>query len=579
MHAASLLLAATVGAGPLNVAVLYFENHTNDPDYDVLRKGLADIVATDLGNVPPIQIMEREKLEALLQEQKLQRTKAFDQTTAVRLGRLVGASHTVSGALTALEPAVVLTAHLTEVSTGKTLVNQKVTGKPEDLLSMEQELIRKFAAALQAKLEGEAPTAGRIGVSGLLAYSQGLDLVDQGELKAAQSKLAEAVRVAPECDRAKATYALILRRVREAQKRRGAEQGKDEAALEKSEEWGRKSLASLKSPEEVSRYFAYRAAKANLALLRMSRLLGVPEKKDSVQILPKRPEEKVVVYVPPSKRAALAKLEATLVEAAERLAADLREYRKRGRAQTITFEFSEEDRQHSDALCGEDLGEWDFATAATVAGAIAGYLVTGETPYWSNLPDFTVRPPASWRDPTLQKQAEALFDKAMAEIPLDYEGDEVEARSLEILLARGDGLVLRGKREEGIAYFQLFLDRFPKAEKFQLVSGRIETALMASEEIELDRKALEECAAPDAKRLLEYATRLLRAEGGKSADGLVARLSACAKKTKVYEPLVYAIPAGAAMDLGDCPTFLSLRAAAKKVGAPIGERPHQCDEP
>ncbi|MGC4115345.1 MAG: CsgG/HfaB family protein [Myxococcales bacterium] len=580
MHAAALLLAATLGTGPLHVAVLYFDNQTNEAEYDVLRKGLADIVATDLGNIPPIQIVERERLEAILQEQKLQRSKAFDPKTAVKVGKIVGASHVVMGSLTALKPVVVLNIRLSEVATGKQLVNERVSGKPDDLFALEQELIQKFAKALQAKLEGEAPATAHTSVSGLLSYSQGLDLVDQGDLKAAQSKLAEVVRTAPDFERAKATYAFILRRVREAEKKRGTEQGKDEAALEKSiEEWGRKSLASLESEEELSRYFAYRAAKVNLVVLRIKRLLGVPDKKDSVQVFPKKDEDKVVVYVPPSKREALAKLEASFVEAAERLASDLREYRKRGKARSLSFELSDEDKAHSEALCGEDLGEWSFATAVSVAIAAADYLVTGETPYWSDLDSFTVFPPAAMRDPSLQKRSDALFDVAMKELPLDYAADEVEGQVLELVVARGDGLVLRGKREEGVAHYQLFLDRFPKAEKFQLVSSRIETALMASDEIELDRKSIRECAAPDEARLRKYARRLLRAEGGKAVAALAAQLSACVKTKKAYEPLAYSAPAAAALDLGDCPTYVLLREAARKSGAPIGERPHHCDDP
>lgn len=578
MHAATLLLAATLGGGPLNVAVLYFENHTNEPSYEVLRKGLADIVTTDLANVPPIEIVEREKLEAILQEQKLQRTKAFDPATAVKVGKLVGASHVVSGALTAVKPVVVLTIHLTEVETRKTLVSARVEGKPEDLLSMEQELIEKFAAALHARLEGGAPASGRASVPGLLAYSQGLDLVDQGDLKAAQSKLAEAVRVAPEFERAKAAYAAILRRVREAERQRTSGQGKDEAALEKSiEEWGRKSLAALKTDDEVALYFGYRAARANLAVLRMGRLLGMPEKKESVRVYPKKAEDEVVLWVPPSKREAIAKLEAAFLEAAEKLAVDLRTARKRGRR--LDFGLTEEDERRSEALCGENLGHWSFASASMVSEAVARYLVTGETPYWSDLDPFVVRPPASWREPALQRKADALFDVAMKELPLDCEPDDLEENTRKILEARGDGLVLRGKREEGVAYYQLFLDRFPKAEHFKFMAERLEIALMASEEIELDRKAIKECAAPDEQALRKYARWLLRSEGGRSADALVAQLSACAKKKKAYEPLVYVLPAGAALELGDCPTFLSVRAAAQKAGAPFGEKPHHCDDP
>ena len=48
----ALPLATVLAAAPLNVAVLYFDNDTGRAEYDVLKKGLADMIVTDLSASP-----------------------------------------------------------------------------------------------------------------------------------------------------------------------------------------------------------------------------------------------------------------------------------------------------------------------------------------------------------------------------------------------------------------------------------------------------------------------------------------------------------------------------------------------
>src|SRR5882672_4519105 len=91
-----------LGAARPAVTVLYFDNNTGDVAYDSLGKGMADMMITHLAAVPTIRIVEREKLEALLAELKLQRTRYFDAKTAQRLGSGIGAEYAVTGSLVAI---------------------------------------------------------------------------------------------------------------------------------------------------------------------------------------------------------------------------------------------------------------------------------------------------------------------------------------------------------------------------------------------------------------------------------------------------------------------------------------------
>ena len=95
LFAAIATTSATAVAAPAadkaTVTVLYFDNDTGDASLTYLGKGLADMMITDLSAVAALQVVERDKLEALLKELKLQGTKYFDPGTAQQIGK--GSAH------------------------------------------------------------------------------------------------------------------------------------------------------------------------------------------------------------------------------------------------------------------------------------------------------------------------------------------------------------------------------------------------------------------------------------------------------------------------------------------------------
>src|SRR5215831_18289394 len=98
--------AIAFAATPARITVLYFDNNTGDKAYDPLAKGLADMMITDLASAPGLVVVEREKLEAVLGELKLQRSRFFDPKTAQRIGKGIGATYAVTGAFVSMEPNI-----------------------------------------------------------------------------------------------------------------------------------------------------------------------------------------------------------------------------------------------------------------------------------------------------------------------------------------------------------------------------------------------------------------------------------------------------------------------------------------
>jgi TolB-like protein len=82
---------------PGTLAVLYFINNTGVPALVPLQKGLTYMLITDLSKVEGLQIVERTKLQALVEEIGLGKSGLVDPETAPRVERLLGVERVVGG--------------------------------------------------------------------------------------------------------------------------------------------------------------------------------------------------------------------------------------------------------------------------------------------------------------------------------------------------------------------------------------------------------------------------------------------------------------------------------------------------
>src|SRR5262249_60638541 len=93
MYALGLARAAAAAAEAPTVAVLYFDYEGKDAEQALLRKGLAQMLISDLLGNEWIRVVERDRLQEVIAELKLQATNKMDQATAERGGELLGARH------------------------------------------------------------------------------------------------------------------------------------------------------------------------------------------------------------------------------------------------------------------------------------------------------------------------------------------------------------------------------------------------------------------------------------------------------------------------------------------------------
>ena len=105
--AIGVLTAAEPSAEPAakpRVAILEFKNKTEGYVWAWYRAGEAaqDMFVTELVKRGNFRVMEREKLEAIMEEKHLTLSGDIDPKTAVKLGKMIGVEYLIAGAITEL---------------------------------------------------------------------------------------------------------------------------------------------------------------------------------------------------------------------------------------------------------------------------------------------------------------------------------------------------------------------------------------------------------------------------------------------------------------------------------------------
>lgn len=189
--------------GRIRLAVLYFDNEciTDRERLDAFQKGIADTLISDFSRLGRLQVVERERLDALLSELKLQQSGLVDPVSATKIGKILGVQALLMGSYTAIGGMIRIDARLVEVETGLVLKAEEVTGRTDDFFQLEESLVVKIVAGLDIPLTTDERMllTGESGRSfaAFLKYSRGLDEMDHGRYREAEEAFEEAIRIDP----------------------------------------------------------------------------------------------------------------------------------------------------------------------------------------------------------------------------------------------------------------------------------------------------------------------------------------------------------------------------------------------
>ena len=192
------------------VAVLPFENNSliNREAYDGLKAGLADMLTTELSRISALHVLERDKLAAVLDELELARSDVIDESSAPKIGRLLGARLLVFGGFVKdLGGKIRIDLRMVKVETGEVLKAVEATGRERVIFKLIKHLSYKIADELDADLTREEKqairNADKVSLQVLLVYSKGLELLDSGDRQGALESFRQALEMDGSFERAK----------------------------------------------------------------------------------------------------------------------------------------------------------------------------------------------------------------------------------------------------------------------------------------------------------------------------------------------------------------------------------------
>lgn len=196
-------------ADPRTIAVLPIEI-AGDSSYLPLGRGLAQIITSDLNLLRQFRMVERLQVGALLGEMRLGEGGQVDASTAARVGRLLQAGRMVQG-LAAIPPEGDMRLEATVVQpTGDVTGPAVRSGRFQDLLRLEKDLVIGIASQLGYQLsEAERQLIlenGTENLAAFLAYSRGVVAEDAGDYSTAALYFADAVRADPGFSDAQASF-------------------------------------------------------------------------------------------------------------------------------------------------------------------------------------------------------------------------------------------------------------------------------------------------------------------------------------------------------------------------------------
>lgn len=171
---------------PRTVAVLPMTFSGTDQTLAPLSRGMSDLLIGDLARSPELQLLERDRIQAMVDEIALSQSGRTDAATSLRAGKLVRASRVVQGAITQTgERNLTVNAAVVSVATsqqqGRDVQNSDVldqifTIEKNIALGLFNELGVRLSAADRAAIE-QRPTRS---LQAFLAYSNGLVAEDEG---------------------------------------------------------------------------------------------------------------------------------------------------------------------------------------------------------------------------------------------------------------------------------------------------------------------------------------------------------------------------------------------------------------
>ncbi|MBN2105112.1 hypothetical protein JW835_13820 [bacterium] len=206
----------------ITLAVLDFENRSfmNADAYAALSQGLAEMMITELSRIESVKMVERRRMQEMLDELKMVQSGLISESTSIQVGKMLGAKNLVFGSYMVMPgDKIRIDLRIVEVETGSVVKAEETTGKTRQILSLIKKLSKKLLDDLSVRLtksESKMLDSGKtLKIEAVVLFSEGLSFEDQNQLQKAYSQYKKALEIEPEFQQAKDAILRIAEKKRQ----------------------------------------------------------------------------------------------------------------------------------------------------------------------------------------------------------------------------------------------------------------------------------------------------------------------------------------------------------------------------
>jgi TolB-like protein len=181
------------------VAVFPFRYVGTNQDLVPVGRGLTHLMITDLAKISRLRLLEREQVQALVDELALTDDGRVDARTGARSGRLLRAARVLQGSVQDLpgQTQVKLDATMVDAANASVVASGTGSDQLQQLFALQKQVLFRLVDQLGIPLTpaerralSERPTAD---LQAFLAFSRGLEAEDRGDWQAAEGNFTAAV--------------------------------------------------------------------------------------------------------------------------------------------------------------------------------------------------------------------------------------------------------------------------------------------------------------------------------------------------------------------------------------------------
>ena len=193
------------------VGILSFENGGSygqeAEDFQALEVGLQQMIIGDMAGNSGMRLVERGRLQELLQEQDLGAAGRVDANTAAQIGRLLGARYMIMGSFVDWYGDFRLDARVVDVETSEIIKTDRARGSREELFDILGELADNIPSGLELPAlsardrqvqQENRERLGQANPDAVRAYMRGLLYQDRGDNERAAELFSQAIAAFPE---------------------------------------------------------------------------------------------------------------------------------------------------------------------------------------------------------------------------------------------------------------------------------------------------------------------------------------------------------------------------------------------